>query len=352
MSSLKNSRHEQDSIHILPLKDLPLKTRSLKTARLVKNSRLQGVVELFSDGGSGSGQLDPEALAETFDFSGERQSDLEMVRSLCKLPSYDVYSLRLGFRDLGISPENNDCLRLSEDKSRELMEHMNVFTRPLISKIYGKEQEKHNSLKEIVRLFTDPDMQQARRNLMSLSESLGIGLSDIPVFLERYADVYLSLAYYTSTIELVSPPLRSLSETIEKIRCDSRYAQNGRLLRRIDAMGARFTEAEVSISSVLALFRSRTETMWEKIDGPSFRGMEKLIMSYQRGIGANLCALVVKMDAWDKLSGKGSLENCLQFLMSEISVGVELMPDLDLTNARAPLPEVTEDSDEEMEWVA
>ncbi|MDA0664514.1 MAG: hypothetical protein O3B08_16995 [Proteobacteria bacterium] len=49
------SRFDMDSLHILPLNQLPLKTPSLKRARLVKNVRLDSVIELFSDKDSGSG---------------------------------------------------------------------------------------------------------------------------------------------------------------------------------------------------------------------------------------------------------------------------------------------------------
>ena len=356
MGGMANSAHssgeDKDAIHLLPLLSLPLKTRGLLEARLVKNSRLEGVVELFSGNGAGSGQIKPDALAESFDFSGDRRSDLEIIRSLSKLSSYDVYSLRLGFRDLGISPEDNDVLKLSSAKSAELMAHMNAFTRPLIAKVYGSDDACKHSLKEIVQLFIDPDMKQARRNLENIAKSLGIHVTDIPLFLERYADVYLSLAYYAAAIDSIIQPLDSLCETLERIRTDSRYRKNGALLNRLFRIEARLTDAQVGISNVLDVFKRRTQTMWDRIDGPTFRGMEQLIINYQRDIGANVCALVVKMDAWEKLRGKASAETCLQFIMSEIATGIELMPELDVTRAKAPLIEAPIADDDELVWVA
>ncbi len=41
-------RTDHDAIHILPLSTVPLETKGLKRARLVKNARLEGIVELFS----------------------------------------------------------------------------------------------------------------------------------------------------------------------------------------------------------------------------------------------------------------------------------------------------------------
>ena len=40
---------DRDSLHIRPLGDLPMETPGLASARLIKNSRLQGVIEVFSN---------------------------------------------------------------------------------------------------------------------------------------------------------------------------------------------------------------------------------------------------------------------------------------------------------------
>ena len=96
-------KEDRDAIHVLPLSIIPLKTRTLREARLVKNSKLQGTVELFSEGNAGSGQLLPDQLVEFFDFDDDRLQDLDLVNALSALPSYDVYSLRIELRDLGIA---------------------------------------------------------------------------------------------------------------------------------------------------------------------------------------------------------------------------------------------------------
>ena len=92
----------QDQIHTLPLSTVPIRTRTLRAARLVKNSRLEGTVELFAENGRSSAQILPGDLPGFFEFSGERRADKEMIGCLGTLPSYDVYSLRLELRNLGI----------------------------------------------------------------------------------------------------------------------------------------------------------------------------------------------------------------------------------------------------------
>ena len=58
--------NDRDSIEVLPLSIVPLKINGLRKARIVKNSRLEGVVELFSERESGSGQIRPHDLPKVF----------------------------------------------------------------------------------------------------------------------------------------------------------------------------------------------------------------------------------------------------------------------------------------------
>ena len=46
---LSKFNREKDSLYILPLSIIPLETPSLKRARLLKDARLNSVVELFHD---------------------------------------------------------------------------------------------------------------------------------------------------------------------------------------------------------------------------------------------------------------------------------------------------------------
>lgn len=344
-------KEDRDAIHVLPLSIIPLKTRTLREARLVKNSKLQGTVELFSEGNAGSGQLLPDQLVEFFDFDDDRLQDLELVNALSALPSYDVYSMRIELRDLGIKVDDCDQLKLSNTKAEELTSYMNVFTRPLLAKVYNDGEGRERSLSELVHLFCEPNMDSARRNLTSLAESMGIGLIDIPVFLERYADVYLSLAYYAEAVDHISKPLAQLTEVLGKVRRDPRFQRNRPIMKACDRIETRIIETKLDIANILDVFRERTQDMWRNIDGQRFRIMEQLIVEYQRSIGGNLCALVVKMDAWSKLSGKGSLGNCVQFIMSELSAGVEQMPDLDLS-ALSQMGSPIVDEAADFEWVA
>ncbi len=82
---------DRDAMHILPLSVLPLQTPTLRRARLIKNARLQGVVEIFDDIETGSGQVDIEGLPKEFEWpESPPHPDLILMRQLGLLPSYDV----------------------------------------------------------------------------------------------------------------------------------------------------------------------------------------------------------------------------------------------------------------------
>ena len=337
----KNSKlcEEKDSVHVLPLSIIPLQTKGLREARLVKNSRLQGVVELYGDSLSGSGQILPEDLTQHFDFSEDRHADLELVSRLSTLPSYDVYSLRIELRDLGISVEDNSQLKLSESKSQELARFMNMFTRPLVSKIYGGDTTEERSLKDLIGLFLKPNIGSARQKLRELADSMGITIQEIPRFLERYSDVYLSLAYQASILDQISRPIEDLSKSIKMIRADKRFRDGKSIISACTEIEDRLMNATIHFSHVIQDFEGRTRDMWQDISGSRYRQNEQLVLDYHTEISATLCALVVKMDAWTRLSGKSSLSNCVQFIMSEMVAGIESIPRFERLEASVEIQE-------------
>ena len=102
-----------DSLFILPLEIIPFKTDGLQRARLIKNHHLMGVIELFSDPETGSGQISVEGLVDHFNWKeGYGHPDLKIMSQLAPLPSFDVYSLRRSLRNLSIPLSENSELQL------------------------------------------------------------------------------------------------------------------------------------------------------------------------------------------------------------------------------------------------
>ena len=321
-------QEDNDSLHILPLEIVPLRTKSLRDARLVKNAHLESMVELFSDAQAGSGQIPPTRLSEIFDLSGERRQDENVIIALSALPSYDVYSLRLGLRELGIPVDESEYLRLSEEKIAELSDYMQAFTRPLVALVYGDQADPDQDFADIMRLFVNPDFKGAKGRLQSLADALGVDLIAIPKFLQRYADVYLSLAYYSYCLDNILPALQDFINAQAELLADSRYANNPALVAACARIEDRLISAETGISQVLRIFDAKTADMWQEVTGHRFREMEDLILTYQREIGGSVCALTVKMNAWQDSKGQSNLANRETFILSDMARGIEHIKDI------------------------
>ena len=325
---------DNDALHILPLSILSLQTNGLKSARIIKNAQMNGVVELFSEEGSGSGQIYPRDLKQFFDFSGGREADFDVINAVCDLPSYDVYSLRVSLRESGIPIAEGSKLELSKEMVAQLSGYMQVFTRPLVGAVYGDDSAKDRNFSDILKLFLDPDVKSARQNLANLANSLGVDLMEIPEFLERYGDVYLSLAYYGQCLEAIVPKMRSLSAAMADLNANPQYRSNAQFCKTCDVIDERMSAAEVSIRRVLDIFKVMTQDMWDEISPSEFREMREMIVAYQRDIGSSVCALTVKTISWENLKAKNNLSVFAGFIMSDLIKGIERVTAINFDETR------------------
>ena len=77
---------DRDSAHILPLSILNLKTPALSRARMIKNSQLDGVIEIFESTDTGSGQIEVDFLPNEFEWpTMPPHPDLVLLRQLSVL---------------------------------------------------------------------------------------------------------------------------------------------------------------------------------------------------------------------------------------------------------------------------
>ena len=318
---------DRDSLHILALSILPIETPPLRRARLIKNVRLQSVVELFVDTAAGSGQMDIEDLPHEFKWEvSPPHPDLVLLRRLALLPSYDVYSLRISLREHGIEVNDVNALKLSEAKNRELTEYMSRFTRPLIVQIYGDQDMDIDSFEDVVALFRDPDVKKALDKLKVMAGKLNIELEEVPKFLEDYGDIFLSLSYYRQCLDEIEPIISEFLAAFGDLRENWELKNDQNLMKTLDLVESVFNHLTVAITGRFENFDRSTEDMWNEISAAQFRKVENLIAGYHTTIGGALCALSVKMHAWHRLfpnADAGGPARRAEFIMSEIRQGIE-----------------------------
>nr|WP_306709379.1 hypothetical protein [Azospirillum isscasi] len=314
----------RDSLHVLPMAILPLETPGLRRARLIKNVRLQTVVELFNDVHAGSGQVMPSQLPLHFgNRSPELDRDLLMIGQLAQAASFDVYSLRIELRRLKIAVDEHAALRLSQRRREQLTRYMRVFTRPLIESVYGSDDVQVQNVEDLIRLFAEPDLAEVRRRLTMMADRLDIAMSDIPAFLEEYGDIFLSLAYFKQCLDEIVPDVQAFLAWMDAVRGFSEIRRDARHARMLDEVGRDLTEIAASITGRFESFDNRSKDFWRNINAQSFRSIRDLITNHHVTIGGVLCGLAVKMALWKaRFSSGGGPVRRLEFIRSEILPGL------------------------------
>jgi hypothetical protein len=317
---------DRDHLAILPLAAMPLKTPALKQARMIKNVHLETVIEFFSGRGSGSGQMDVADIGGLFDWPRDSSHpDFGLLLKLARLPSYDVYSLRRSLREIGVAVDDVSALRLSDAMAAELTTYMTRFTRPLIRQVYGAEVDV-DDFGQLLELFRHPDKQKALDSLNRMAKQLGIGVTDVPRFLEDFGDVFLSLSYYRRCLDSIEPMLEDLVDSLDDLRENWQLRQDPNLMNTCDEVESVFNNLSAQITGRLESFDRGVEEMWDDLSAERFRGFQSLIESYHVTIGGVLCSLWVKLHAWHVLfpkRGVGGPVRRSEFLMSELRQGLD-----------------------------
>ena len=319
---------DRDSLYILPLAMVPFEHPGLRRARMVKNARLESVIELFSGEGMGSGQIDVHDVAREFEWrNGGEEKDLGTLRKLAELPSFDVYSLRISLREQDIAVNDYDDLKLSNTKKQELGIYMQEFTRQLVLQIYGDDDE-INDYKDVLALFQHLDIKEAKRKLGIIADKLEVRLDKIPNFFEDYGDVFLSVSYYRQCFDEIAPTIVNFRDSVKEIRDAYSLKGNDQLVRNCQRTDFMVNQLVAVVRGRFKKFDISTKEMWNNVSSQSFRRIESMIQGSYKDIGKILCALTVKMDAWTRKfpnkNAGGSMKRA-EFISSEIRLGLDAL---------------------------
>ena len=318
---------DRDSLHTLPIAILPIQTAIFRRARIVKNSRLESVIEFFNSVGCGRGQLDINGVAK---FLGLEQvpphPDVLLLRTICDLPSFDVYSLRISLRANNISVADGSALTLSPAKINSLSAYMANFTRPLVSEIFGRDTA-GEKFRDIVGLFRADNAQAVRERLATMADRLGIPVESIPKFLEDYGDIFMSLSYYRQCLDQMLPQVQNFMDGIAMIRSNHQLTQDKSIMGAIDSVESTINGKLANITGKIESFERSTNDMWRELNAERFKRIESLVARYHTSIGGALCALSVKMAAWTSQfpNPTGGVGRRVAFIMSDIRQGIEFI---------------------------
>ena len=313
-----------DSLHTLPLSIIPLKTPGLRKSSMIKNARLESVIELFRDGSSGSGQIEPRDVTDFYQDTEDLRDDMGMLTELGKLQSFDVFSLRVELRRLEIGFSGYECLSLSAGKQAELNSFMRSFTRPLIARVYGDDNSEVKDVGEIIKMLAQPDRQAAIKQLKRLADELNVTVVEVPTFIEHYGDIFLSLAYYRECLDQAMKDIPRFLVWMNEVRESHQIRTDPIQSKVLDEIEISMNEISASIVARFDFFDVRSRDFWEDISAESFRDFRETVTAHHVSIGAVLCGLAVKMMLWKERfpTAVGGPSKRLEFLQSEIHPGL------------------------------
>ncbi len=322
---------DRDTLHTLRLSDMPLTHPTLRRSRMIKNAKLDSVIELYRDQDTGSGQIEVTKVPAKFGLQMSHP-DMRILFVLAEMPSYDVYSLRVALRQAGIEVNSQDALKLSPAKVAELGGFMKRFTHPLLMQVYGDEGVKMETFADVIQLFRDPDVQKAKHKLTLLAGKLGIEIMAIPRFLEDYADIFMSISYYRQCLDRVTPHVEDFFVALNDLRKNFQMKNNPQFIVAAKEMEMTFGSLLSSMHKKLDSFDRRTQDMWNDLSAERFRKIEAIIKTFHQMMGGILCALTVKMDAWVELfpnRNVGGPGRRGDFILGEMRTGLQRIRDIE-----------------------
>lgn len=314
-----------DSLHALPLAIMPLKTPGLRKSAMIKNARLDSVIELFSDSSAGSGQIEPNAVTDFYQDTPDLRADIGVLGAVGNLQSFDVYSLRIELRNMNIGFEDFDCLKLSPKKQTELNAFMRTFTRPLIARVYGSENQEVTDVGEIIKMLAQPDRQAAIKQLQRLADELNVTIMEVLSFIEHYGDIFLSLSYYRNCFDETMRDIPRFLVWMDDLRENHQVRGDRSQSKMLDDIETGLNEITSSVNGRFGFFTTISRDFWSDISADSFREFRDTVTAHHVSIGAVLCGLSVKMKLWRERfrQGGGAPSKRLEFLQSEVCPRLE-----------------------------
>ncbi|MBB6251263.1 hypothetical protein [Nitrospirillum iridis] len=332
---------ETDALHLLPLHLLPLTVSGLKRARLVKTARLETMVELFRDARAGTGLIQIEGLGREFAADPTLlERDMALLLKLGTIASFDVYSLRIELRALGIAVDEHQHLVLSPEKQEELTQYMQGFTRPLLRRVYGEQASQVDNMGDLTALLSNPDREETLANLRHIAGRLGLKLSEIPEFLAQYGDIFLSVAYFRSCRDGAHALLEEFDRWLAELRRAPLVQGDSATQRLIAAVDASLDTIMTQLEGCFRSFDRMTRQLWDDLSAEGFQAMRREIEAHHTGVGALCCGLAVKLGGWKRAFptvGRGAPGQKLDWIRQEMVPGLADLVETGLAaNRRQP----------------
>jgi hypothetical protein len=165
-----------------------------------------------------------------------------------------------------------------------------------------------------------------------MANKLEIEIMEVPRFLEDYGDTFMSLSFYRHCLDRLAPYFSACVDSLGPIRSHFQLKQNHSLMKNCDLIEEVVNSMSMTITGRLEVFERRSSEMWGNLTQAEFRSVKTMIEKYHVSIGAILCGLTVKMNAFARMfptSRAGGPVKRADFMSSEMIQGIEIIRDME-----------------------
>ncbi|HEY4075899.1 MAG TPA: hypothetical protein VGM26_03105 [Rhizomicrobium sp.] len=310
-------RADLATLRLLALAPLPFEHRALRKMRMIKNMRLEAVIELFG-GNAGSGQATVKSIAKGLELGSS--NDLSLLRLLEALPSFDEYSLRINLRNSSFSIPGE--FERAEPQTGLLNSSMSEFMRPLAEQL--ERLDPVSNYDEMLKQLRECVATQGA--LQTFAARLDSDGDSVIAFLEDYADTTLSLGFYRKCLDQMMPSIEDLLHSVRDLRAGCRARGDGLLLGTLDMVEGTVNQMIADVTGRIESFEISTQGVWIAMTPEQFAKIPGKCRDYQASTAGVLCALAVKMAGWIQnfpVQGSGAPVRRASFIMSEMRQGME-----------------------------
>ena len=312
------------SLHFLSMAPLPFERRALRRMRMIKNMRLDTVIELFAANLTGSGQATIKNIAN--DFEVYPGPDLSLLRLLEALPSFDQYSLRINLRGSEfVTPAEFDR---KEWQYNLLDQTLSDFVAPLAQRVIPQEflPLLYNDVLRRLR-----DDEGIRETLDIHAKTFDSDRDTVIHFLEDYADTVLSLSFYRQCLNQMMPPIEDMLRSVRELRVACVKRDDALQLATLNIVEATVNEMIAEVTGRIESFERSTRDIWVSMDQKKCAQLAGKCRDYQASIANIICALAVKMNRWIQVfpsPNVGTPARRSGFILSEMRQGMEHIREL------------------------
>ncbi|MBL8643772.1 MAG: hypothetical protein JNK21_07550 [Rhodospirillaceae bacterium] len=316
---------DRDTLHSIKLSTLPVSHAALRKARMIKNCRLQSVIELYRDQNSGSGQIAVDQLDVALGIPSSGHPDLVLLRGVALLPAFDAFSVRLLLREMGATPEQLSAIGVSPEKQRQLDKFMETFTLPLLRYVYGRQDVGQAGMQQLFAMFRNPDVALAQSHLTRLASKVRIPVAGIPGFLENYSDTFLAIAFYQQSYQDLVAVIASFLEAVRDVAAQIKFKHNQVVKNVCEEIEQTFRHVMKAIGTRLSAAERLAAALWADDVTAPFQVFQGKLREFQVLIGMLLCSLAAKVDAWRAAfpnAKVGSTQARAQMISADIAYGM------------------------------